>query len=187
MRRLTTVIVAAVLACAVNQARAASELAYGTQAIGNTDEAAYAGSGNASVIAALKGLYTKLGAVVGATTPTAGTTGGATAYFLQPAASDNHATIKAGTGTAYGIVATNNGVATNYLRLYNATTGFNGCNSATGLLTQVAILPSGGISVSFPVGLAFSTGLSICVTSGYATTDTTNATASAMSVTVMYN
>lgn len=120
-------------------------------------------------------------------TPVVGTTGGATPYFVQPTAGDNHATIKNGAGTAYGVVATNNSVTINYLRLYNLGSGFNGCNSATGLLTQVAILPSGGISVAFPVGMAFSTGLSICVTSGYATTDTTNATASAMSVTVLYN
>lgn len=120
-------------------------------------------------------------------TPVVGTAGGATPYFVQPTASDNHAVIKNGAGTAYGIMATNNSVTINYLRLYNAGTGFNGCNSATGLLTQVAILPSGGITVAFPVGMAFGTGLSICVTSGYATTDTTNATASAMSVTVLYN
>lgn len=123
----------------------------------------------------------------GTVQPIAGTTGGATPYFVQPTASDNHAVIKNGAGTAYGIMATNNSVTINYLRLYNAGTGFNGCNSATGLLTQVAILPSGGITVAFPVGMAFATGLSICVTSGYATNDTTNATASAMSVTVLYN
>ena len=120
------------------------------------------------------------------TQPVAGTTGGASWFFVQPTASDNHATIKAGAGTVYNIVATNNSVTVNYLRLYDATTGFNGCNSATGLLTQVAILPSGGLSTPIPVGGAFATGLSICVTSGYATTDTTNATASAMSVTVLY-
>ena len=123
----------------------------------------------------------------GTVQPIAGATGGATPYFLQPTASTNAAVIKAGAGTVYNIIATNNSVTTNYLRLYNATTGFNGCNSATNLVTQVAILPSGGISTSIPVGMAFSTGISICVTSGYATTDTTAATASAMSVTVVYN
>jgi hypothetical protein len=120
------------------------------------------------------------------TQPVAGTAGGASTSFLQPTASDNHATIKAGAGTLYGVMATNNSVTINYLRYYNATTAFNGCNSATNLITQVAILPSGGISAFIPVGIAFATGLSICVTSGYATTDTTNATASAMSITTVY-
>jgi hypothetical protein len=119
--------------------------------------------------------------------PIAGTTGGASASFLQPTASDNHAVIKNGAGTLYGLMATNNSVTINYLRYYNAGTGFNGCNSATNLIAQVAILPSGGVSAFIPVGVAFATGLSICVTSGYATTDTTNATASAMSITTIYN
>lgn len=117
----------------------------------------------------------------------AGTTGGATASFLQPTASDNHATIKNGAGTLYGAIAFNNSVTINYLRYYNLGTGFNGCNSATGLIAQFQIPPSGGYSIQLPVGIAFSTGLSICVTSGYATTDTTNATASAMSITTLYN
>lgn len=119
--------------------------------------------------------------------PTSGTTGGATASFLQPTASDNHANIKNGAGTLYGAVGFNNSVTINYLRYYNAGTGFNGCNSATNLIAQFQIPPSGGYSIQVPVGIAFTTGLSICVTSGYATTDTTNATASAMSVTTLYN
>jgi hypothetical protein len=118
--------------------------------------------------------------------PVAGATGGASSSFLQPAASDNHATIKAGAGTLYGVIMTNNSVTWNYLRYYDATTAFNGCNSATGLITQIGIPPSGGGSPFIPVGAAFATGLSICVTSGYATNDTTNATASAMSITTLY-
>lgn len=119
------------------------------------------------------------------------TSGGLTNYFVQPTASDNHANIKNGAGQVYKIVVTNNSATINYLRLYNAATGFNGCNSATNLVYQVLIpgnsTNGGGISDSWPTGLAFSTGISICVTSAYATTDTTNATASAMSVNIGYN
>ena len=121
--------------------------------------------------------------------PLPATTGGLSNYFVQPTASDNHVVIKAGAGQVYKIMVTNNSATVNYLRLYNATTGFNGCNSATNIVYQVAIPASttvGGISDSWPLGMAFSTGISICVTSGYATTDTTNATASAMSVNVGY-
>lgn len=128
------------------------------------------------------------------TAPVATSTGGATAYFVQPTASDNHANIKNGAGTVYSVTATNNSQTINYLRLYNAATGFNGCNSATNLVTQMMI-PAGpasavgaGIAMTFgATGINFSTGISICVTSGYGTNDTTNATASAMSVTVSYN
>lgn len=115
--------------------------------------------------------------------------GGLLNYFVQPAASDNHVTIKAGVGQVYYIHAFNNSATVNYLRLYNATSGFNGCNSATDIMGQWQIPANtavGGFVLPFPGGLAFSTGISICITSGYATTDTTNATASAMSINVGY-
>ncbi len=126
-------------------------------------------------------------AVQSATTPV--TSGGLSWYFVQPAASDNHVVIKAGAGQVYNIQAFNNSATVNYLRLYNATTGFNGCNSATNLVGQWQIPANtavGGFSVTMDNGLAFATGISICVTSGYATTDTTNATATAMSINVGY-
>lgn len=117
------------------------------------------------------------------------TAGGLSVYFVQPTASDNHVVIKAGAGQIYKLTVTNNSATVNYIRFYNATTGFNGCNSATNLVYQAAIPAStsvGGLSDSWDLGMAFATGISICVTSGYATTDTTNATASAMSVNVGY-
>ncbi len=149
-------------------------------------DAAYAGSGNATVISALKGIYA-VAATSATIVPT--TTGGLSVYFVQPTASDNHVVIKAGAGQVYKISVTNNSATINYLRLYNATTGFNGCNSATNLQYQMAIPAStsgAGYSDSWELGMAFATGISICVTSAYATNDTTNATASAMSVNVGY-
>lgn len=117
------------------------------------------------------------------------TSGGLSVFFLQPTASDNHAVIKAGAGQIYKISVTNNSATVNYIRFYNATTGFNGCNSATNLVYENAIPASttvGGLADQWDAGMAFSTGISICVTSAYATTDTTNATASAMNVNVGY-
>ncbi len=119
-----------------------------------------------------------------------GTAGGTSAYFVQPTASDNHVVIAAGAHQVYYAILENNSATINYVRLYNATTGFNGCNSATNLVTQLQVPAStavGGIVVPFyGGGLTFATGLSICVTSGYATTDVTAATASAMSITIGY-
>ena len=118
------------------------------------------------------------------------TTGGLTTYFLQPTAADNHTNVKNGAGQVYWVLVENNSATVNYLRFYNAATGFNGCNSATNLVSQIQIPAStavGGVNISVPLGIPFSTGISICVTSGYATTDTTNATASAMSLTIGYN
>lgn len=117
------------------------------------------------------------------------TSGGLSVYFVQPTASDNHANIKNGAGQVYHIKATNNSATVNYLRLYNAGTGFNGCNSATNLVDQWAIpanTSGAGFVEDISLGAAFATGISICVTSGYATTDTTSATASAMSVSIGY-
>jgi len=117
------------------------------------------------------------------------TTGGLSSFFVQPAASDNHTVIKNGAGQVYYVLAMNNSATVNYLRFYDAGTGFNGCNSATNLISQIQIPAStsvGGVSIPLAYGLTFATGISICVTSAYATNDTTNATASAMSVTVGY-
>jgi hypothetical protein len=153
---------------------------------GAVADAAYTGSGNATVIAALKGIYT---AATASTSLIPITTGGLSVYFVQPTASDNHVVIKNGAGQVYKVSVTNNSATVNYLRLYNVGTGFNGCNSATSLVYQMAIPAStsgAGYSDSWDLGIAFATGISICVTSGYATNDTTNATATAMSVNVGY-
>ena len=181
----------------------------GITTIGTEADAAYAGSGSATLVAALKGIYNAANsalvagsAIIGKvgidqTTPGTtnavqaipGTTGGLTTFSLQPAASDNHTNVKNGAGTLYHVAVTNNSATINYLRFYNAATGFNGCNSATNLIYQLAIPAStsgAGFVQDIAMGINFSTGISICVSSGYATTDTTNATASAMSLLIGY-
>lgn len=121
--------------------------------------------------------------------PTPVTTGGLSSYVVEPGASDNHNNIKNGAGQVYSIAVFNNSDTVNYIRLYNAATGFNGCNSATNLMWEGNIPAStsgAGFVYDLAQGLAFSTGISICVTSGYGQTNTTAATASAMSVNVLY-
>lgn len=171
---------------------------------GATTDAASAAGGIGTLSAKLRLMTTQLGTInttlgspfqvggsIGNTSfqTLPGTTGGLSTFFLQPTASDNHAVIKAGAGQVYKISITNNQAVINYIRLYNATTGFNGCNSATNLVYENAIpgnTTATGIMDEWSQGMAFSTGISICVTSGYATTDTTNATASAMNVNIGY-
>lgn len=156
----------------LNASAGSNQPPIGTQGT-KTDVAAIAGT----AVSSTNGLPTNLYPVA---------SGGLSIYFVQPTASDNHVNIKNGAGQVYKISVTNNSSTINYLRLYNAASGFNGCNSATNLVYQMAVPASSGFVDQWDMGMPFSTGISICVTSGYATTDTTNATASAMSVNVGY-
>lgn len=118
-----------------------------------------------------------------------GTANGLTTYTLEPAASDNHANIKNGAGVVYHIMSQNNSATINYYRLYNAATGFNGCNSAANLIWEGHIpanTSDAGFIEDISMGITFSTGISVCVTSAYGQTNTTNATASAISFNVGY-
>ena len=112
-----------------------------------------------------------------------------TTYFLQPTASTNALQVKGSPGVVHWVLVENNSATVNYLRFYNVT-GTPTCSSATSLITQIQIPASvnvGGVNAPLILGIPFSTGIGICVTSGYATTDVTNATASAMSLTIGYN
>jgi len=122
--------------------------------------------------------------------PVPGTANGMSLYNVEPTASDNHAVIKNGAALFYHLQATNKGSANLYLRLYNAGTGFNGCNSATNLVYS-AIIPNAtgngaGIVDDYPMGITFGTGISICVTGAYGQSDTTSATASIGEINIAY-
>lgn len=131
------------------------------------------------------------GTVLSATNPTfaapiPAASGGLSVYFLQPTASTNSNNIKNAAGQVYKIDVFNNSATVHYIRLYNtATTGT--CNSATNLVWQ-GIIPAStagaGLSSSWDLGMAFSSGIALCVTSGY--DGTGNATASALIVNVGY-
>jgi hypothetical protein len=122
-------------------------------------------------------------------TPTAATTGGATNYPFEVAASDNHQVAKNGAGQVYWIHSFSKHTADMYIRLYNAGTGFSGCGSATNLVWEGQIPGSAtgaGFVTDIAVGMSFSTGISVCVTGAYGNTDTTSATASVASVNIGY-
>lgn len=118
-----------------------------------------------------------------------GAANGLSWYNVEPGASDNHANIKNGAGVVYHIQAMNNSATVNYWRLYNAATGFNGCNSATNLLMSGMIPAStsaAGFVEDIAAGVTFSTGISVCVTGAYGQTSTTAATATAIEFNVGY-
>lgn len=115
---------------------------------------------------------------------------GLVTYNLIAAASDNHANIFPSPGIVCHIAVANTTATPNYLRLYNAGAAFNGCNSATNMIAYIPIsgLTTGVLSdIDIPDGLAFSTGISLCVSGAAGFTDTTNATsATAISVLIGY-
>lgn len=117
------------------------------------------------------------------------TSGGMTVSTFEPGASDNHTNLKNGAGQLYWVTAFNNSATINYIRFYNAATGFNGCNSATNLVA-VAHIPANtsdaGFVMNIPEGIPFSTGISYCVVSAYGQATTTSATASAMDINIGY-
>lgn len=102
--------------------------------------------------------------------PVAHTAGGATPYRLVSAASTNATSVKASAGHIYSITAMNTNAAVRYLKLYNLATA-----PTVGTSTPVqvyALPPSGGLTLSFPVGMAFSTGIALATTTGAPDTDT---------------
>lgn len=112
-----------------------------------------------------------------------GTASGLTTFVLEAAASDNHTNVKNGAGVVYHVTSFNNSATINYYRLYNAASGFNGCNSATNLLWEGLVPAStsgGGFVEDIGAGITFSTGISVCITGAFGNTNTTNATASAI-------
>lgn len=121
--------------------------------------------------------------------PVPGTNTGLSMYNVEPGASDNHAVIKAGAGNVYHIAIFTKHTAAQYFRLYDATTGFNGCNSATNLKWS-GIIPSASTGAGYvediAMGLSFATGISICLTGAFGQTDTTNATASVTETNIGY-
>lgn len=118
------------------------------------------------------------------------TSGGLTACTFEVAASDNHQNCKGTAGQVYAIQGFSIHTAAMFMRLYNAAAAFNGCNSATNLVWEGQIPASGttggGFALTFPTGLAFSSGIAVCVTGAYGNTNTTSATASVASVNIQY-
>ena len=96
--------------------------------------------------------------------------------------------LKASAGTLYGVQLAGLGSAPAYLKLYNATSAT--CGSGTPVKRLMipaasAAANGAGSNISFgPQGIAFGTGITYCVTTGIADTDTTAPAASTFLVNV---
>lgn len=139
-------------------------------------------SGSWTVAATQSGTWT--------VTPTAGTgVGSSTAGAIVP----NNTTavvVKASAGTLYGAQLAGLGSAPAYVKIYNATSAT--CGSGTPvkrlMIPAASTAANGaGSNISFgPVGVAFGTGITYCVTTGIADNDTTAPAASTFLVNLDY-
>lgn len=111
-----------------------------------------------------------------------------TAGAIQP----NNTTavvVKASAGTLFGVQLGNIGSSTAYLKIYNATSAT--CGSGTPvkrlIIPKAATAADGaGSNVTFGSGLAMSTGITYCVTTGITDADTTAAAANTVLINVDY-
>lgn len=113
----------------------------------------------------------------------AGATGGATPFYLTAANSTNATNVKASAGTLYDADLSNNSATPAYVSFYN-NAGTPTCG--TGIVYQMMIPANstsgaGWVSKSH-VGLAFSTGIAICIATGIAGTGSVAASAYTISL-----
>lgn len=98
--------------------------------------------------------------VAGAVTPVSGTTGGATYYHLDSAASTNATVVKAAPGTLYTITVSGATAALRYVKFYDSAMA---PTAGSGTIVQTVQVPNATtgatVTVSFPVGLAFTSGI----------------------------
>jgi hypothetical protein len=128
---------------------------------------------------------------VGATVPrvTLATGDGATWHYLPSAASTNATNVKNAAGTIHAMWFVNLNAAVRYIRFYN-TSSAPTCSSATGFVASVPIPadPTGaGIAPPLgPHGIAFSTGISYCITTGPANNDNNAVAANEIFISITY-
>jgi hypothetical protein len=114
------------------------------------------------------------------------TGGGLSISSTQVANNTTAIVIKSGAGQLYGLELYNNSATIAYVKLYNATSEI--CGSGTPV--QRAMIPAnaaGAGAISNNVnGIAYSTGIAMCVTGGFTDSDTTAPSASTYIVNVLY-
>jgi len=125
----------------------------------------------------------------GTITPVAGTTGGATPLTILSAASNNSTSIKASPGTLYSVTWINTTTTLMDIRFYD-TASAPTCSSATGMklnfVVQSNATSPGGSPVFGPAGIAFASGIGVCITGANANNDNTNAV-TGLNLAVGYN
>jgi hypothetical protein len=118
-------------------------------------------------------------------TPNISTTVGPNTYYtVISAATTNAAAIKASAGTVSAIHATNTSAAARFIKLFNQTAAPTmGTNTP---VLNLAIPAGQQLTLSFPHGLRFATGIAIGITTGSALLDATATTAGDVILNMVY-
>jgi len=116
------------------------------------------------------------------------TSGGLSVLRKQVANDTTSVAIKASAGQLYGIEAFNNSATIAYIKLYNTAQGSVTCGAGTPVYQgMIPAAAAGGNYVSMNVyGMAFSTAITVCVTTGFADNDATAPAANAYAINFFY-
>lgn len=113
-----------------------------------------------------------------------GTANGGTVAAAISAASNNATVVKASAGQVYSITACNINAAVRWFKMYNLTT-LTDCGTSAEFM-RFPIPVNNCTTVNFPVGAAFSTGISYCIVTGAADTDNTATAANEQTINLTY-
>lgn len=148
---------------------------------------ANAGSGGSTFAADDVGsvLYPRMKVSVG---PDGVVADGYTPHKVLSAATTNATSLKAGAGAIGSILAINFNAAARYLKLYNKASAPTVGSDAP--VWTVPIPPNGttggGVSISIPGGLLFTTGIAYAITAAIGDSDTTAVAANEICVSIAY-
>lgn len=115
------------------------------------------------------------------------TAGGAIPYKLNSAATTNATSVKASAGQIYTLMVTNTNAAVRYLKLYNkASAPTVGTDTPVQTYAIPGATTGGGFTISFPVGMTFSTGIAFATTTEATDAGTTGVAANEIIVNMTY-
>jgi hypothetical protein len=122
--------------------------------------------------------------------PVSAATGGMSVFSKQVANNTTSFAVDGSAGTLYAIAAYNNSATKVYVKLYNTAQGSVTCGTPTPVDRHLIPADSGsngsGFIWSVPLGVAYSTAITACVTAGYADNDTTAPPATSVLVSFYY-
>lgn len=163
---------------------------------GSPSDPAYTGSGSASIVSILKGIYNGVTGAIAAGTNYIGqvglnavTTGGWTPTSFVAANSNNATSLKASAGIVHAVEVYGLGSAPAYLKFYDKASAPT-CQSDT--IVKAIMIPAastaanGAGSNAIVMDAQFSTGIAYCVVTGIAITDNTAVAAATFVISIDY-